>query len=229
MNWRIELSPLREKKTYWNNTASWHGPSWSHNLYKHKTPDGALHVGSLGPGELTAIWLHPPGLTEANFIQSVLWQEWASVTQISVSPLSKKSEPFYVNGYKWRLQAKLLAKDTGTQNTTNSQVAWRIISSSSYDPLSAYNVALPRSCFQFWNQIITRLTKPQSVWRQHHKQLPSGILQLSIHSPTGRGGEKEASAHSPSPHNQLSSPAAASPLGLSLPLARGTQGGTAAP
>lgn len=51
----IGLSPLREKKTCGNNTASWHGPSWSRNLYKNKTADGVFHVGCLGPGELTAI------------------------------------------------------------------------------------------------------------------------------------------------------------------------------
>lgn len=150
------ISTTREKD-YWNNPASWHSPGWSYNLYKHKTTDGALHVGSLGPEELAAIWLlYPPGLAEANFIQSVRWQKRASLTQISLSPLSRKSEPFYGNGYKWRLRAKPLAedagtqdtakpltKDTGTPGTTSLQVAWGLISSSSHDPLSAQPRVLP--------------------------------------------------------------------------------------
>lgn len=225
MECRIELSPLREKKTYWNNTASWHSPSWSHNLYKHKTADGALCVGSLGPGELAAIWLYPPGLTEANFIQSVLWQEWARLTQTSLSPFSQKSELLYANGYKWCLHVKLLAKDTGTQNTTTFQVAWLIISSSSCNPLPA----LPRSRFQFWNQMIARLMKPQMVQKQDHKQRSFGISQLFICSPPGRGEEEQASAHLPSPHDKLGSPAAACPPGLPLPTTAGAQGGPAPP
>lgn len=122
-----------------------------------------------------------------------------------------------------------LGKDKQTQNTTNFQVLWRIISSSSYEPFSDQSVALPRSCFQFWNQVITRFTKPQRVQRvQDYKQRSFRILQLFICSPAGRGGE-EASAHLPSPQDKLRSLAAGSPLGLLLPPTAGVWDGTAPP
>lgn len=74
--------------------------------------------------------------------------------------------------------------------------------------------------------MIARPTKPRRVQRQDHMQRSFGILQLFLCLPAGRGGEeeekrwrreKEASGHWPSPRDKLSSPAAASPPGLSLP------------
>lgn len=56
MDWRIELSTVREKiltRIEQDGTV----PAGHTFFYKHKITDGKLHVGSLGPGDLVTMWL----------------------------------------------------------------------------------------------------------------------------------------------------------------------------